>query len=451
MNRSQQVCFVVQGFGPKTDYTDGRVLNLDASYEVIKQAVEEAGLRCIRADEIIHSGTIDIPMYEQLLRADLVIADLSTYNVNAAFELGVRYGLRPYSTIVLAEEKFKSPFDINHIVIRRYKHLGEDIGSREARRFKEELKTTIAAILAGARTDSPVYSMLPGLSPPLEAALVRVSEKLAEEPPLPAPTRGATRGAMAATAGLHPAPAVPAAPTPPTAREWLDRARQAMKNSDFTGAAQAWGELLKLSPSDDYAVQQLALATYKTEQPDPGQALLKAKGILERLSPATTNDPETLGLWGAIHKRLWHLHRREEELSEAIAACERGFSLKQDRYNGINLAFMLNIRAVEAARRGDFDNAVADSVQANRVRRELTRHALPLVEREDLDDENRYWVLASLWEAAVGLGDAAGVARWEAEARRLDVPDWMQKTREEQGARLLRLQQELARLRAAAG
>ena len=159
-------CFVVQGFGPKTDYTDGRVLNLDASYEVIKQAVEEAGLTCLRADEIIHSGTIDIPMYEQLLRADLVIADLSTNNVNAAFELGVRYGLRPRSTIVIAEEKFKSPFDVNHIVIRRYKHMGEDIGMREARRFKDELITVIKSILDELRTDSPVYSLFPSLRPP---------------------------------------------------------------------------------------------------------------------------------------------------------------------------------------------------------------------------------------------------------------------------------------------
>ena len=36
-------CFVVHGFGRKTDYTDGRELDLDASYAVIKEAVEAAG------------------------------------------------------------------------------------------------------------------------------------------------------------------------------------------------------------------------------------------------------------------------------------------------------------------------------------------------------------------------------------------------------------------------
>ena len=153
--QEKKTCLVVQGFGEKTDLTDGRKLNLDASYQVIKEAVEEAGLQCLRADEIVHSGTIDVPMYEQILHADLVIADLSTYNVNAAYELGVRYGLRPYATIIVAEEKFKNPFDFSHIVIRRYKHLGEDIGVSEARRFKEELKEAIQEIVTSQKTDSP--------------------------------------------------------------------------------------------------------------------------------------------------------------------------------------------------------------------------------------------------------------------------------------------------------
>jgi len=56
-------CFVVQGFGKKTDYTDGRVLDLDASYAVIKDAVTACGVECVRADEILHSGTSDKPMY----------------------------------------------------------------------------------------------------------------------------------------------------------------------------------------------------------------------------------------------------------------------------------------------------------------------------------------------------------------------------------------------------
>jgi hypothetical protein len=72
-------CFVVMGFGKKTDFQTGRVLDLNKSYQyMIKPAAEDAGLECIRADEIVSAGLIDVPMYRQLLTADVVIADLST-------------------------------------------------------------------------------------------------------------------------------------------------------------------------------------------------------------------------------------------------------------------------------------------------------------------------------------------------------------------------------------
>ncbi|HEU4525055.1 MAG TPA: hypothetical protein VFR62_08530, partial [Gemmatimonadales bacterium] len=72
-------CFVVMGFGIKTDLATGRKLNLDNAYQnMIKPAVEETGLECVRADEIPHSGDIAVEMYLQLLTADVVVADIST-------------------------------------------------------------------------------------------------------------------------------------------------------------------------------------------------------------------------------------------------------------------------------------------------------------------------------------------------------------------------------------
>jgi hypothetical protein len=87
---NEKRCFVVMGFGIKTDLATGRKLNLDKSYlALIKPVVESKGITCLRADEIRNSGTIDVPMYQQLLTADLVVADLSTANVNAFYELGI--------------------------------------------------------------------------------------------------------------------------------------------------------------------------------------------------------------------------------------------------------------------------------------------------------------------------------------------------------------------------
>ena len=167
MNDSKKMCFVVQGFGEKTDFRTGRTLDLDASYEVIKEAVENAGLICVRADEIQHSQVIDKPMYESILKADLVIADLSTSNVNAAYELGVRHALCRRSTIIVAEKQWDFPFDINRSAIRTYEHLGSDLGFKEAKRFSADLTEAIKAILDDQdAVDSPLYTFIPQLVPP---------------------------------------------------------------------------------------------------------------------------------------------------------------------------------------------------------------------------------------------------------------------------------------------
>ena len=174
------------------------------------------------------------------------------------------------------------------------------------------------------------------------------------------------------------------------------------------------------------AIQELALATYKSKDPDPATALGDASHILQqKLNAATTNDPETLGLWGAVHKRLWELGRRREDLDTAIGAYERGFYLKQDYYNGINLAFLLNVRAAEHQAAGQVAEAVADFVLAQRVRREV----IPICEKAltagPRTPEDKYWILATLWEAALGLNDTTGIEKWQPEAERASTAKWM--------------------------
>src|SRR5580765_8810261 len=149
------------GFGVKVDYRSNRSLDLDKTYKIIKRAVEAAGVECIRADDIVHSGVIDKPMYENLLSADVAIADLSTSNENAIYELGVRHALKPRTTIVIAEKQFKFPFDLTHVVIRQYDHLGTGIDFEEAERLKANLIKAIKTIVPTGNADSPIYTLLP--------------------------------------------------------------------------------------------------------------------------------------------------------------------------------------------------------------------------------------------------------------------------------------------------
>ncbi len=60
-------CFVVMGFGKKTDFQQQKIYDLDKSYRIIiKQAVEDAGLECIRADGFLQITSSRFPHYELL-------------------------------------------------------------------------------------------------------------------------------------------------------------------------------------------------------------------------------------------------------------------------------------------------------------------------------------------------------------------------------------------------
>ncbi|MDQ3803932.1 MAG: DUF4071 domain-containing protein [Acidobacteriota bacterium] len=435
MSNEQKTCFVVMGFGEKVDFQTGRKLNLDASYHnMIKPTVEDAGLKCERADEIVHSGIIDVPMYERLLKADVVIADLSTYNPNAFYELGVRHALRPYTTIVIAEDKLNYPFDVNHIVIRRYKHLGDDIGVGDARKFSSELKQALQTILQNQANDSPVYEFLNGLTPP-------EVKQLAE--------------AVAAQAAQ--APQSDAQANDPTLRVLMQQADEAQRQGNFVLAKSLLGAVREMMKpkgpgdprqEDPYIIQRLALVTYKSKLPTPQQALEEARALLATLNPATSNDTETLGLWGAVHKRLWDLMKggqRDEalgHLDEAVRGYERGFYLRNDYYNGINLAYVLNLRAAHAA---SPEEAIADFVQARRVCREVVEICVEWLKQTEpaagdeagaeavgKSNENKYWVLATLAEAYVRLGDEARAQDYLRQAYALNPTEWMKSSTEEQ-------------------
>jgi hypothetical protein len=368
------------GFGKKTDYPTGRVLDLDKSYRsIIKPAARAAGYECIRADEIQHTGNINVPMYEQLLNADVVVADVSTYNANAFYELGVRHALKPYMTITIAEDKLVFPFDVGQIAIRTYHHLGEGIDFEEVERMRDELTNAIRIVGEQAKCDSPVYTFLRGLNPPMIARDGVV--ETAHAPNLPRPGSGSQ-----------------------TVRALMDKAEEAMEKTDFVTAKSLLSVVRTMMPADTYVCQMFALATYKSELPTPEAALNEAVAVLETLEPATCNDPETLGLYGAVYRRLWDRTSGQAHLEKAIWAREKGFYVKNDYYNGINLAFLLNVRAALKAEAEPVE-AIADFVLAQRTRRRVIEICQALQDPRGPNRTDTYWISATLAEAWLGLGD----------------------------------------------
>jgi hypothetical protein len=435
------VCFVIMGFGQKTDLATGRVLDLDKSYRnIIKPAVTAAGYECFRADEIQHSGVIDVPMYEMLFAADLVVADLSTANLNAIFELGVRHALKPRATIIMAESKFTIPFDANHILVRHYEHLGPDIGFDETIRMRGELTTLMKALKGGDAVDSPVYTLLPDL----------------QRPTRPPATRMSVAAAAAQTQSSEDSYA-----------SKLQTARDAMDSAAFDFAKKILQGIYKeqTEPGADgkpkaarpFVIQQLALATYKAGEAKaktdgPEQALAgyaDAEALLRQLDAETTTDPETIGLWSAIHKRRAEIatrspDERKQDLTEAIRAAERGFLIKRDYYNGTNLAYLLNVRASLSSG----DDKIADNVLANRVRREvvdivnrglatLAANTAAGADTTTLRDE-KYWLAATRAESLIALGDKSGDGLMN-EALASAPAQWMADSTKSQLDRLLKI------------
>lgn len=460
-NDTPKTCFVVMGFGKKTDFETGRVLDLDKSYKnMIKPAVEAAGLKCVRADEIVHSGLIDAPMYEQLLNADVVVADLSTSNKNAFYELGVRHALRPFTTVVISEDGIKTfPFDISHVAIRQYHHLGEDIGFDEVMRFRTQLTDAIKDIVENPKNDSPVYSFITGLTPPqLAEVQAKVHKAVAADAKMkgmaPAkPAKGQEKKNIEANVESH-----------STLMQQVDQAQKdgnwALAKSLLTVVRQMKMEelkkqqkasVIKLSePQEDaYILQRLALITYKSKQPTEEEALLEAHQLLNLLNPGTSNDTETLGLWGAVHKRLYELTKKRTYLDEAIRAYERGFFIRNDYYNGINYAFLLNLRSAQEKDRAE---SIADFIQARRVRAEVLDICDQWMKDNPMPKEGEvpaavrdeylktwYWVKATMGEAKMGMDEEDKAEKDLKEAYEKAPEGWMQESTEGQLAKLKEL------------
>lgn len=392
-------CFVVMGYGKKPDHEQGRTFDLDKAYQyIIKPAVRAAGYDCVRSDEIQHAGNINIPMYEQLLHADLVIADLSTANLNAFFELGIRYALKPRATIVMAEKGLRIPFDMGQVVIRQYEHLGSGIDYGEVERMKGLLTETIAEVMRSAAADSPVYTFLSRLKPPAIEQIA--TEDLAAQ-------ETATRQALASTTNQDEQTAL----STPMA-SLLDAAMAALRARDFRRARDILRAAIVVQGDkvDHFVVEQLAIATYKSDDLDPSVALLDAKNLLRPLDPDTSTDPEMLEIWATIHQRLFELRdapqpARTAARDTAIATYERGFLLTNEPRCGINLAYLLDCRAATA--RGD--EAIADRVQARRVRVRVLASCDELLkvgikgETAETRAEQEYSVRAIRAEALCGL------------------------------------------------
>lgn len=106
-------CFVLMPFGSKPDDA-GRVIDFNRIFdEILAPAIGAAGLEVVRADREMTGGIIHKAMFERLMLCDFAVADLSTANPNVFYELGIRHGIRPHSTVLTFGHGSRLPFDVS--------------------------------------------------------------------------------------------------------------------------------------------------------------------------------------------------------------------------------------------------------------------------------------------------------------------------------------------------
>ena len=373
----KKICFIVMGFGKKKDPDTNRTIDLDATYKkIIRPSVESAGCKCIRADEIVESGIIDRSMYALLYYADIVIADISTFNPNAIYELGVRHALRPYSTIIIKEDEGKIPFDIGHDRIISYKHLGNEISEDEAKKCIPQLRTLIQSVINEPKTDSPLYSYIHQIKKPEiseEEILSIIGELKKNEDSIYALT---------------------------------EMAKANMAIGDFVKAERLWEKLCSKTENEKYYIQQRALCRYKSEVPTTQRALTDALLIMAKIE--TQTDTETLGILGAINKRLWEITSDKSYLDSAIESYKRGWNQYKDYYTGENYATCMYLKSkIETSE----ELKIHSKVESELTYKEIIK--IILKSFEDQEVEELLWKYASLSNAYLALGDYDDAEKYE--------------------------------------
>lgn len=106
---TEKTCFVVAPIG--SDGSDIRRRSDQILRHIIQPELERRSYSVVRADMLAQPGIITGQIFEQLVHADLVIADLTGHNANVLYELAIRHALKKACIHIIAARE-TLPFDV---------------------------------------------------------------------------------------------------------------------------------------------------------------------------------------------------------------------------------------------------------------------------------------------------------------------------------------------------
>lgn len=379
-------CFVLMPFGKKSD-DSGRAIDFDQIYNsIIGPGIQQADLEPIRADEEVVGGFIHKPMFERLMLCDYAVADLTTANPNVFYELGIRHGIRPHSTVLLFAKGMRLPFDV--APLRALPYMTDAQGAPNAVAADRNALATRLLECRNPVEDSPLFQLVSDFPRPDIARLktdtlrdlVEYSQKYKAK--LSAARKEGPKAVKDIEQELN------IRDTDPAVIIDLFLSHRAVEN---------WSAMVDLVPKMSPILartilvrEQLGLALNRLGRREEAEAILLK--LIEERGPSS----ETNGILGRVYKDLWKNSKNSGNLAaahgylrKAISTYLKGFESDwRDAYPGVNVVTLM-----------EMDNPV-DARQA-----ELLPVVQYAVKRRLESRSPDYWDYATLLELAVLKND----------------------------------------------
>lgn len=293
---NSKTCFVVMGFGTKKIPNTNIEVDLNFVYnELIKPTIISKKLTSVygkeqfRADEVYTTQSITKTFIEGIFKADIVIADITTLNQNAIYELGLRHAMKPKSTIILcdnhtAQIKF---FDIQDLPQIRY----DSDKLNEYSEFKR-IQELLSSYIDNAKNsddhfiDSPVF----------HSNLYRVI------------SNSLTSSQSNTT-------------TSNSQQSWseLTKVANALKDSQqYVEAEIIYKQILDSGFVEDEIVAGYLLSSYKKDETNIDNLKDSQQKLIPYLNIKTTTFHKILGIYGAIYLRIFYITKNKNDLLSAI-------------------------------------------------------------------------------------------------------------------------------------
>ncbi len=403
--------FVAMPFGTKEGIDFNRIYS-----DLIKPALEEEGFEVFRADEEQRAGEIRTDMFQELLLADLVVADLSIDNPNVWYEMGVRHALRSRGIVQIKSKRDYMPFDVYTDRTLSY-HIKDgvpdpDFLSKDKAALRTMCRETISSWY-GFKI-SPVYHLLPYLEEPNWKKLqVGGAREFWEK-------QGAWECKInVARQKQRPGDILVLADEAPIHPLRIDAYRTAgkalMDLGQFSFGLEQIEKALSIDPKDDIANQYKGILLGRLKKFE------SAKEWMRPLVRDNPKDSERLALLGRVEKDAWVQTWRGEDkkiieqmrddaayedslLREAIDPYFQAFVLDPTHYySGINALTLLYLHT----------HLTGDNTQAERLKvlEGGIRWAIESALSKETPSFKDYWARVTLGDVEVLVSDTRSIEK----------------------------------------